>query len=125
MQPSLLKAEHAVTRGGETWIMGGDDRRQPVLGVHLAEQRVQGIGRVFIQVPSGLIREQEQRLHDERPRDRNALLLAARQHPWAMRETSTQADARQQIGGPPTGLIARYPRIGISTFSAASNSGSR
>ena len=59
MQGSLLQPEDAVTRGGEPGIVRGDDRGQSVLGVHLAEQRMQSVRCVFVQIPRRFVREQQ------------------------------------------------------------------
>jgi hypothetical protein len=45
--------------------------------MHLAKQIVQRVGGVLVEVPSGLVGEEQRRAHDQRPRDGDTLLLAA------------------------------------------------
>ena len=66
-------------------------------------------------------------LHDQRARDGDALLLAAREHAGSMREPLAQADPFEE-GGRATVALGRRPRairIGMPVFSRALNSGSR
>ena len=107
--------------------MGRDDRGQTVGGVHLAQQRVQRVGGLLVEIAGRFVGEEDRRLHDERARHRDALLLAARQHAGPVRETLAQADPPQQRLGarPRLGDRSRAIRIGISAFSSALNSGNR
>ena len=68
------------------------DVRAPLAG-HLAQQNVQRIGGVLVEVAGRLVGQQERRLHDQRPRNRDALLLAARQHARPVRQALAEADA--------------------------------
>jgi hypothetical protein len=76
-QAALLQAQDAVAGGGEAGVVGGDDRGQAVRGVHRAQQGVQRVGGVFVQVARRLVRQQQRGVHDERAGDGDTLLLAS------------------------------------------------
>ena len=101
---------------------------RPLLAVHLPQQIVQRFGGVLVEIAGRLVGEQQRRAHDQRARDRDALLLAARQHARPVLEAL--APARLAPGA--ASRAARHSacgrramRIGISAFSTAVNSGSR
>ena len=76
--------------------MGGDHRRQPVLGVHGAQQLVQRVGGGLVEVARRLVGKQQRRAHHERARDRDALLFASRQHAGPMLDARGQPHALEQ-----------------------------
>jgi hypothetical protein len=57
-------------------IVGGDDRRQAELRLHLAQQQVKRVRGGFFEIASGLVRQQQRGLHHHRARHRDALLFA-------------------------------------------------
>jgi hypothetical protein len=71
-------------------------RRLPVGGDRVAQQREDGRARGGIEVPRRLVGEQDRRLGDQRPRDRHALLLAARQLGRLVVAPLGKADAVEQ-----------------------------
>ena len=73
--------------------------------MHVAQQGVQGVGGLLVEVARRLVGQQHRRAHDQRARDRNPLLLPARQHPGPMREPFAEPDAAQQ-------LLGARPRLG-------------
>ena len=81
----------------------------------------------LVEIAGRLVGQQQRRLHHQRPRNRDALLLAAGQLARPMLQTFGQSDPSQEIRGAAARFFTgrRAMRIGISTFSAASNSGSR
>ena len=85
-------------------------RRQPELGVHLPQQRVQRVGRVLVEVSSRLIGQQQRRLHDERPRHRHPLLLTTRQHARPMVEPLAEPHALEETPRPRPPLGSGHAR---------------
>src|SRR5262249_45475254 len=80
MQTTLVEQEPArVELIHQRDVVGGDDHRRAGF-VELDEQPQQPLRQVGIDIAGGLVREQELRSRDHRPRDRRALLLAAREH---------------------------------------------
>ena len=68
--------------------------------VDLAEQVHDLEGEIGIEIARRLVREDERRLVDERPRDRDALLLAARQLDGIRVDAMLKADPLQAPGRP-------------------------
>ena len=68
------------------------------------------LGGVLVEVAGRLVREQQRGFHDQRARDRDALLLAARQHPRPMLEPLAEPDPRQQARRARLPLRRRPPR---------------
>src|SRR3954469_24574896 len=66
-------ASHLVHHVG---IVGGDDHRRPG-AVHAVEQLHDALGGLGVEVPGRLARQQQRGMIDERPRQRDGLLLAA------------------------------------------------
>ena len=116
----MLQPEDPVARRGESRVVRGDDRRQAVLGVHLAQQRMQRVGGRLVEIAGRLVGQQQRRLHHQRPRHGHALLLAARQHPRPVLEPLAEADAPSSVArhGRAFRRGSRAIRIGISTFSS-------
>ena len=75
MQLSPLEPEYAVACRGEPWVVRRDDRRQPLLRVHVLEQFVKGVSGGLVEITGRLVGEQQRRLHRERTRNRDALLF--------------------------------------------------
>ena len=83
-----------------------------------------------VQIPGGLIRQQNRRLIQQRPRNRHALLLAAGELIGMMLGAILQADGASAASRafPPFGAEAEPPLLyssGSSTFSSAEVRGSR
>jgi hypothetical protein len=57
-EPSAFEAERAVAHRGQPGIVRGDNRGQALLAVHLAQQVVERVGGVLVQVAGRLVREQ-------------------------------------------------------------------
>ncbi len=97
LESTVVKPQYAVARSREPRIVGGDDRRQMITLVHLAQEPVQRIGRQLVEIAGRLVGQEHARPHDQRPGNRHALLLAARQHPGAMRQPLAEPDAPEQL----------------------------
>ena len=81
---------------GEAWVVRRDDRRQAVLGVHLAQQLVQRVGGAFVEIAGRFVREQQRRLHHQRARHGDPLLFAARQHARPVRQPLAETHPIEQ-----------------------------
>ena len=93
MEDAVLEAEDPVAERRQTGVVGGDDRGQAGVAVHLAQELVQRLGRVLVQVAGRLVGDQQRRRHRQGARHRHALLLATRQHAGHVREPVGETDA--------------------------------
>ena len=92
---SLTEVMHARRVGRGIRIVGHQQYRLVILLIQSLEQR-EYLGRgLGIQVPRGLIREDQIRVGHDRPGDGNALLLAAGELPRNMVHSVFQAHQRQ------------------------------
>ena len=100
----------------------------PRFTIDRAQQVENAVGRLGVEISRGFVGENEGRLHRQRTGDRHALLLTARQvaghvlFPWP------EIDLVEQLSAVLVIAASGQPRLassGISTFSAAVNSGSR
>ena len=105
-----------------------DDQDVPLARVEIEQHRRHGRRRGLIEVSGRLVAQHEARLPDERPRDRDPLLLAARQLAGPMIEPLTQPDLLE-AGACARGVIASVlsvaTSVGTSTFSSTVHCGSR
>ena len=69
---------------------------RPLLAVHLAQEIVQRLGGVLVEIAGRLVGEEQRRAHHQRPRDRDALLFAARQHARPVLQPPGQPDALEE-----------------------------
>ena len=76
--PPVAQVDLAVGGRGDLGVVGDEDDR-PAGGVELVEQRHDLGAGVAVEVAGRLVGEDQRRLRDERARDRDPLLLAARQ----------------------------------------------
>ena len=107
----------AVARGGGLSGVGSKDGRGPALFRLRAKER-QHLARIFrIEVAGRLISEHEPRLTNQRPRDRHALQLAARELP---RRAPTAAIIARTFAG----SLAPRRRSGSATFCSTVSCGS-
>ena len=74
------------------------------------QQVVQVLGRVLVEIAGRLVGQEERRPHHERAGDRDALLLAARQHARPVLEALGEADALEQARGALAALGGRLAR---------------
>jgi hypothetical protein len=63
--------------------------------VHLAQEAMERIGGLLVEVARRLVGEQDGRLHDERAGHRHALLFASGQHAGTVFQPLAEADALQ------------------------------
>ena len=66
--------------------------------VELLEESHQAIGQVLVDVAGGLVGDEEARATDHRARDRNALLLSARERRGTRLQVIGEADPGQELG---------------------------
>ena len=88
-------------------IVGDHHDRLPELAVQPVEQVQDVRGRLAVQIPGRLVGDHQQRIAHERARDRNALLLAARQLVRIMPHPVRQADHAEQQFDPLAPFRAR------------------
>ena len=74
-----MKAHNPVHLRGEALIVGRDQRRAAFSAHEAEELGEHGIGRMLVKVAGWFIGQHEGRFVGKRPRDRDSLLLAARQ----------------------------------------------
>src|SRR5438067_6559449 len=78
-QPPVLQAHDAIAPGGDLEVVRREDDRHAALGAQV-EQELDDLGRgLGVEVAGRLVREQQAGLVQERARDRDPLLLAARE----------------------------------------------
>src|ERR687887_221982 len=87
-------ARHAL---GQPGIVRHDDRRDPEAMVQLDEELVDALARRLVEVARGLVRQQQARLEDQRPCERDALLLAARKLARLVVEPVAEPDDLQHL----------------------------
>ena len=90
------------------WVarIGGE----PELAMHVTQQRVERVGRGFVEIAGRLVGQQQRRLRDQRPGDGHALLLAAGQHARTVLEPPFQPHSRQQRRGARPRFRHAHPR---------------
>ena len=114
------EADHhrIVSRGDDRHVMGSVDVRRQF------EQR---FGRLRVEVGARLVREQQLRLRDDRTRDRNTLLLAARQFARSAIREVGDAQRIEYVERAFVPLLRRTPCSCMmnSTFSRAESTGIR
>src|SRR5262249_36338218 len=84
-------------------VVGRDDHRRAVLRCEVREQIDDLAAGRRVEVAGGLVREDHPRLDRQRARDRDALLLAARELLGEMVGPVAEAHLGEHLGGPPTG----------------------
>ena len=113
---------------GDRRVVGGDDQGGTVLRVQ-AEQQVDDLfADVRIEVPGGLVGQQQAWLHDQGAGDRDSLLLAAGQLGGQGASPVTEPDGVQELpgaGGRVEGEPRRWGSTGAMTLSRADSAGSR
>ncbi len=76
-QLAVAEVQHPIGLGGVTWVVRDQEQRLLPL-VHQAAQQVHDpVPLGTVQIARGLVREKDQRFDGERPRNGDALLLAA------------------------------------------------
>src|SRR5262245_15379415 len=65
---SALQPKDPIAGAGKDGVVGDDDRRQAMFAMHVAQERVQIVGRRLVEVAGGLVGEQEGRMIDQRAR---------------------------------------------------------
>src|SRR5581483_12484163 len=110
--PTRVKAigreqEDAISRARRMMGMGDENACSMRALDLLAQQSQHAVGRVRIEIASGLIGEHEARLVNQRAGDRNALQLAARQLARHAARSRAQVDLRQHVAR----ASLRLPRI--------------
>src|SRR5207253_547415 len=95
--PAVREEEHAIGDGGRVRIMRNHHRCLAV-AVDGAADEVENLRtRVRVEVAGRLISENDRWLRDERPHDRDALLLASRKLGGAVRPTVGEPNALDQL----------------------------
>src|ERR1700681_1664402 len=108
-QPTPLEQQHLVRARGEGAVMSNDDHPDLEVIDDLAQQLVQILRVRAIQISRRLVGENDLRIHRQRPSNRRALLLAARQLAWPMRHAGAEPDSRQQLRRAAPSRLFRAP----------------
>ena len=107
---AVAQLDAARERRGDLGIVRDDDERR-ARGVQLAEQRDDLGAGARVERARRLVGEDDPRVADERPRDRRALALAARQLRGPVGDAMAEADALERRPRPLAPLVAaRRPR---------------
>src|SRR5512143_2829717 len=77
--PSVLHRDDAPPPGRYVGVVGHDHNGEPLLAVEVLQELEDVLRIGAVQVPRGLVGKEERGVVDERPRDADALLLAARE----------------------------------------------
>ena len=101
--------------------MGHDYHRLAALAIEALDRLQHPFGRARIQFARRFVRQQDRRVVDQRPRDRNPLLLPARELHGPVAHPAAQADLLQQRCASCRAEAASRPayRAASSTFSRA------
>ena len=94
-----LEFPDLVAKACQTWIVSHDDRGQSEVVVHLHEQFMDLLGGRGIQVPRGLISQQQSWLTNQRTGQSHSLLLASRQLTRPVMKTFSQSQLTQKLTG--------------------------
>jgi hypothetical protein len=86
---------HGVSRLRGPRIVGHHEDRLVQLAVELRQQAEDLSGRFPVEVARRLVRDEQRRIADDRPRDRDALLLSPRELPRIVLGAVREADERQ------------------------------
>ena len=124
---SVADGDAAVHAGRDVHVVGGDHHGQAG-GSHELRQGVEHVlGGARVEVSGRLVGEQDARRIGDRARDRDPLLLAARELCRPMVEPLLQPEIAEAGRSRAVRLARDSPRIicGSITFSIAENSGSR
>ncbi len=90
-------------------VVRDQDRRHAEASEQRREFAPDACPRVGVEGREGLVEQEELRLRDDRTRERDALLLAARELGRTTLRVAVEADARQRAGHARTGLLPAYP----------------
>ena len=107
MKAPFLQPKDAVTSPGQAGIVSGNERREAMPRMHLAQQPMKRRSCVLVEVAGGFVREQEGGAHDQRPSDRDPLLLPARQHTRTMITSVSEANLLEKLFGASSSLRHR------------------
>src|SRR3954454_7339983 len=97
-QASLVEREHAPAHLVDHLAVVRDDEHRRPGAVDPVKQLHDPDGGLRVEVPGGLVRQQQRRMVDERPRDRYALLLASRELVRVVVDLSLKPDESQDLG---------------------------
>ena len=89
---AIAQGEHAIAAACEAEMVGDEDGGQAMLALEALEQAEDGLGRGLVEIAGGLVGEQDGGFGDEGARERDALLLAARELARAMPGAIGEAD---------------------------------
>ena len=125
MRPSRSTTRRSPTRSGLGVVRDHHDRLVEL--VDGVAQQPQHLGaRLGVEVAGGLVGEHDRRARDERARDRDALLLAARQLGGTVLAPVGQARPSRSAGRPTAWSMSRPAIVsGSVMFSSAVRTGSR
>src|SRR5262245_40799905 len=106
---AVLECYAAVHAGGDVHVVGGADHRQARGAHQLRERAEHPLRGARVEVAGWLVSQEDARRIGDGPRDRDPLLLAARQLRRAVRQTILQPQIVQELGGAVCRLPAREP----------------
>ena len=96
MDKSVADADDAVGMGGDRRVVRDQDDRQAILAVEVAEEVEDLLAGLGVEVAGGFIGDQERAPVDQRPGDRDPLLLPAREPGGLVVEAVAEADPGQE-----------------------------
>ena len=97
-QPAVLERDHAAAHLVDHLAVVGDHQDRRTRAVDSVKQLHDPDRRVRVEVPGRLVADQERRVVDDRARDRDALLLAARELVRKRAHLVGEPDEREHLG---------------------------
>jgi hypothetical protein len=97
---SVGDVHHLRRRAGKREIMRDKDQCRLAFTVDLQQQRHDLVFGLGVEIGGRLVRQQQNRIVDERPRDHGAALLACRHLRWIGVEMRSTSELRQEPRGP-------------------------
>ena len=96
VEHALVEVDHAVGPRGRLRVVRHHDDRLAELLVQAPQQLEDLVARLRVEVARGLVGDQDLRVGHDRARDRDALLLAARELPRVVVHPVGEADDRER-----------------------------
>ena len=118
----MLDVQAPLGALGHRRVVGHDDEREAAVAPEPFQQVHDLVAGLLVEVAGRLVGEQHVGLLHERPRDRDALLLAARELARHVTGAIAEADGRERVERPPPSLVRAGTPSGasaVSTFSCA------
>ena len=95
---AVAQTDRARGAGGEFDVVRDHDQRRACLGIEVEDEFDDALARLGVEVAGRLVGEEDRGTVDERPCERNALLLAAGELRGVVAAAFLQADLAEEVG---------------------------